>query len=244
MDANLWQTCASPAMMLARLKPINYVRQRFLILHAFLGQVAYTGNHDWGDALPVLAQAADKIEYMETAEELIRYASEVDYVKDFGRLYDEALRQMLEDVLATWWSEQGLTARGQMSNLQAMLHVPDFASHYLDRRERRRYHQYFLEAQQRQCNAIRDIARNPCLPGPPWIGVELRGLAGKAVYDLAACMYHDGEQSPRLPLSDALEELGCTNTEILGHLRQQSFHNHGCWVVDLILGKTWQGTPV
>ncbi|MBX4200829.1 hypothetical protein KW786_01740 [Candidatus Parcubacteria bacterium] len=43
---------------------------------------------------------------------------------------------------------------------------------------------------------------------------------------------------PRLAiLSDALEEAGCNNTEILGHLRGPGPHYRGCWVLDLILGK-------
>jgi hypothetical protein len=38
-------------------------------------------------------------------------------------------------------------------------------------------------------------------------------------------------------LADALEEAGCTNADILGHLRGPGPHVRGCWVVDLLLGK-------
>jgi hypothetical protein len=38
-------------------------------------------------------------------------------------------------------------------------------------------------------------------------------------------------------LADALEEAGCTEAEILKHCRHGE-HVRGCWVVDLILGKT------
>jgi hypothetical protein len=38
-------------------------------------------------------------------------------------------------------------------------------------------------------------------------------------------------------LADALEEAGCTDAEILGHLRGPWPHVRGCWVVDLLLGK-------
>jgi hypothetical protein len=37
-------------------------------------------------------------------------------------------------------------------------------------------------------------------------------------------------------LVDALEEAGCTDTNILGHLRGPGPHARGCWVVDLLLG--------
>jgi hypothetical protein len=38
-------------------------------------------------------------------------------------------------------------------------------------------------------------------------------------------------------LADALEEAGCTDAEILGHLRGAGPHVRGCWVVDCLLGK-------
>jgi hypothetical protein len=40
-------------------------------------------------------------------------------------------------------------------------------------------------------------------------------------------------------LADALEEAGCTDLDILGHLRQQGqAHVRGCWIVDLLLCKS------
>jgi hypothetical protein len=39
-------------------------------------------------------------------------------------------------------------------------------------------------------------------------------------------------------LADALEEAGCTNEDVLGHLRGSGPHVRGCWVVDLCLGKS------
>jgi hypothetical protein len=38
-------------------------------------------------------------------------------------------------------------------------------------------------------------------------------------------------------LADALEEAGCDNADILGHLRGGGDHVRGCWAVDLVLGK-------
>jgi hypothetical protein len=39
-------------------------------------------------------------------------------------------------------------------------------------------------------------------------------------------------------LADALEEAGCQDQDILSHCRSGGEHVRGCWVVDLILGKT------
>jgi hypothetical protein len=38
-------------------------------------------------------------------------------------------------------------------------------------------------------------------------------------------------------LSDALEESGCADIDLLAHLRSPGPHVRGCWAVDLVLGK-------
>ena len=42
-------------------------------------------------------------------------------------------------------------------------------------------------------------------------------------------------------LGDALEEAGCTDTDILAHCRQAGEHVRGCWLVDQILKKESPG---
>jgi hypothetical protein len=36
-----------------------------------------------------------------------------------------------------------------------------------------------------------------------------------------------------------LEDAGCTDADLLGHLRGPGPHVRGCWAVDLVLGKSW-----
>jgi hypothetical protein len=38
-------------------------------------------------------------------------------------------------------------------------------------------------------------------------------------------------------LADAVEEAGCTEADLLGHLRGPGPHCRGCWAIDLLLGK-------
>jgi hypothetical protein len=38
-------------------------------------------------------------------------------------------------------------------------------------------------------------------------------------------------------LADALEEAGCTNEEILWHLREPVLHVRGCWAIDLLTSR-------
>jgi hypothetical protein len=39
-------------------------------------------------------------------------------------------------------------------------------------------------------------------------------------------------------LADALEDAGCTDADLLGHLRGPGPHVRGCWALDAILGKS------
>jgi hypothetical protein len=83
------------------------------------------------------------------------------------------------------------------------------------------------------CSLLRDIYGNPFRPvtlDAAWQTSTVVALA-QSVYDERAF--------ERLPiLADALEEAGCTNADLLVHCRQPGEHVRGCWVVDLLLGKT------
>jgi hypothetical protein len=60
---------------------------------------------------------------------------------------------------------------------------------------------------------------------------------GGTVRRLAEDIYAD-RAFDRLPLlADALEDAGCTDANLLGHLRGPGSHVRGCWAVDLIMGK-------
>jgi hypothetical protein len=83
-----------------------------------------------------------------------------------------------------------------------------------------------------QCDLIRCLFGNPFRPSgidPKWQTTSVVGLA-QTVYTERAFAY--------LPiLADALEDAGCCDQDLLGHLRGPGPHEKGCWAVDLILGK-------
>lgn len=87
--------------------------------------------------------------------------------------------------------------------------------------------------QANQANLLRDIFGNPFRPitfDSAWHTETVAGIAS-AVYDYRAF--------ERLPiLADALQEAGCENEDILAHCREPGEHVRGCWVIDLVLGKT------
>jgi hypothetical protein len=89
-----------------------------------------------------------------------------------------------------------------------------------------------------QCDLLRDIVGNPFRPAPP---VDPQWLAWRngTVRRLAEAVYQEQAFDRLAILADALEEAGCGATELLIHCRQPgAVHIRGCWVVDLVLGKT------
>ena len=58
---------------------------------------------------------------------------------------------------------------------------------------------------------------------------------------IAAKMYEDRDFAALPILADALEEAGCDSDTILTHCREPGVHVRGCWVVDLVLGKSGSG---
>jgi hypothetical protein len=83
---------------------------------------------------------------------------------------------------------------------------------------------------------LRDIFGNPFRPAH--IDPECLAWNGSTVLKLAQAIYDD-RTFDRLPiLADALEDAGCTNTDILEHCRGPGPHVRGCWVVDLLTGKS------
>jgi hypothetical protein len=85
------------------------------------------------------------------------------------------------------------------------------------------------------CGLIREVAGNPFRR--PSIAPALLGWRDRLVVRLAQAAYAEGAFE-RLPiLADALEEAGCTDAEVLGHLRGPGPHVRGCWVLDTLTGR-------
>lgn len=58
------------------------------------------------------------------------------------------------------------------------------------------------------------------------------------VVSIAKSMYHSRDFGPMPLLADALQDAGCEHADILDHCRGAGPHVRGCWVVDLVLGKS------
>ena len=91
----------------------------------------------------------------------------------------------------------------------------------------------FVREHAESADILRDILGNPFRPvslDPAWLTSTVITLA-RGIYDERAF--------DRLPiLADALEDAGCDNADILAHCRGDGPHVRGCWLVDLVLGKS------
>lgn len=103
--------------------------------------------------------------------------------------------------------------------------------------------------QKEYAGVVRDIAGNPfrggrgCHP-KRWVWSKQREPIFRpwwrtdTVLSLARTMYEARDFSAMPILADALQDAGCSNEDILDHCRQPGEHVRGCWVVDLLLGKS------
>jgi hypothetical protein len=109
-------------------------------------------------------------------------------------------------------------------------------------RARDTYHTPPFDAESaEQCRIFRDIFRAPFRRQrsrfePAWCTALTHRLAESAYHDWKV---PTGTLDPGClaVLADALEEVGCADPAILGHLRSPEPHVRGCWVVDGIRRK-------
>lgn len=94
-----------------------------------------------------------------------------------------------------------------------------------------------------QVNLIRDLFGNlfhpftPSLAWLTWNDATVVRLA-QAAYENRILPAGTLDNTYLAILADALEEAGCTEERILGHLRSNGEHYRGCFVIDALLGKS------
>jgi hypothetical protein len=93
------------------------------------------------------------------------------------------------------------------------------------------------------CGLLRELGGNPF--HPPDIKPSVLSWNDGTVVKLARAADETQRQTGGhldrdllAVLADALEDAGCTDTELVGHLRGPGPHWRGCWAVDALLGKS------
>jgi hypothetical protein len=90
-----------------------------------------------------------------------------------------------------------------------------------------------------QAEVLRDLFGNPFRPvtvSPACVTPQVAALA-QAAYEHRDLPSGHLDPSRLAVLADALEDAGCDQADLLGHLRGPGPHVRGCWAVDLLLGK-------
>jgi hypothetical protein len=90
-----------------------------------------------------------------------------------------------------------------------------------------------LEQDQDEATLLRDVTGNPFRSvtlDPAW--------TTPAVVQLARSLYEERRFEDMPVLANALEETGCQDAMVLEHCRGLGPHVRGCWVLDVILGRS------
>ena len=85
----------------------------------------------------------------------------------------------------------------------------------------------------RLCELIHDLFGNPfesAVIDPAW--------RTSTVTAIARGVYESRDFSALPILADALQDAGCDNEDVLNHCRGNGPHIRGCWVLDLLTGRT------
>jgi hypothetical protein len=84
-----------------------------------------------------------------------------------------------------------------------------------------------------QAALVRCVFGNPFRPQP-----EVAALLTREIRDRAEAIYAE-RAFDRMPLlADALETSGCASADLIDHCRSACEHARGCWVLDLLLGRS------
>lgn len=158
---------------------------------------------------------------VETAERYVDGRCTVGYLKEAAKL---ANFEFSDQPANAAWSTTMKSAREGAQNAMRNTLVSNFTSGGYPN-ARGKNHAILL----------RDIFCYPFRPltiDPAWL-IWQKGT----VVRLARLIYEENQFSSMPVLADALEDAGCTNSDILSHMRSQELHVKGCHVLDLLLWK-------
>ncbi|MBP3958139.1 hypothetical protein J8F10_23060 [Gemmata sp. G18] len=95
--------------------------------------------------------------------------------------------------------------------------------------------QQMAELTARACDLVREVFGNPF--SPPVIDPGWLQWNHGAVHHIAERIATSGDFTDLPILSDALEDAGCCDEELLRHCREPHLHVPGCWALDAVRGR-------
>ena len=139
--------------------------------------------------------------------------------------------------LASWASDSAIS--GHVAECAADWAVSAAVDHSLHARDYVAFWKAVEQELETNANLSRELVGNPFRPvtlEPACRAPTVLALA-QGAYDKRILPAGHLDPDRLAVLADALEDAGCTDAVILGHLRGPGPHVRGCWAVDLILGK-------
>jgi hypothetical protein len=212
-----WLACDDPRLLLERARSLITNRRARLFACASCWKVAL----EWplADFVAAVESAEKAIDSLATPEELVSARATTEQWIDSPAT---ALHYLAETV--------ELAMRPEALNLESVQRVVEsiglvYRDAVVD--------SVGMDDFPYQAALIRCIFGNPFRPvtlAPEWLT--------STVVALARQMYESRDFGAMPILADALQDAGCDSEDILDHCRGDGPHVRGCWVVDLVLGKT------
>jgi hypothetical protein len=235
-----WLSCADPGMMLEFLKEQDWLARADAtnMLEFLRGKITSRRFRLFASC------CCQRIQHLPKYE-LYRSAIEVSERFADGKATEQELESARQAIGHKWASSAGETLRAAILACHGELlyrehgqmtarDVADAAARAISMRAKKLHRQSEELAEKRaQACLLRDIFGNPFHPviiNPIWRTTNVIGIA--------QTIYSERRFDDMPILGDALEDAGCDNKDILEHCRSGGEHVRGCWVVDLILGKS------
>jgi hypothetical protein len=234
MTEQEWNTCTDPEKMLEYLRGKITERQGWLFSAAcdrrffrFLDRITNEqGRESSRRAVELFERVAEGIATVEEVQQL--YPPDTDHR---GVAWGAALTSALNAAESV--------AGGAVFDKRFYNRTPERRA-----AARRSAHEAARATEQAvQCELLRCIVGNPARPvtvSPPVLAWREGTVVRLALAAYEERRLPEGTLDPALlgVLADALEEAGCTDQVILGHLRGPGPHARGCFVLDCLLGKS------
>ncbi len=221
MTAADWDHCAYPGSMLPHLRTGSARKLRLFVCACF--------RHVW----PLLADSRSR-QAVEAAEQ---WADGLLGARDLSQAHkaaEEAARERASRPWSNYYAARG-AKQVALPRKDWVVNTAWCARQAVASRQAEEQH---------QCHLLRDIFGNPLRPLPAvapslltWQNATIPGLA-LAAYEERKLPDGTLDRDRLAVLADALEEAGCTEAELLAHLRSPGPHVRGCFAVDAVLGKS------
>ncbi len=217
-----WLDCSEPRRMLTFLASRGHTSERKMRLFAcacFRRSWQDSSEEHGQSALDVAERYADGMADDEEREGALRAAA------SSARFGPGAVRRAVVTVARTG----AMVAAASAGQLAAIRSETTWSPEFWEKESRR------------HSSLVRDLFgllpfRSARAIDPAWRGGTVPQLA-RAVYEKRRLPEVTLEPARLAVLGDALEDVGCTDAELLGHLRGPGPHVRGCWALDLILSK-------